>query len=58
MIIDNNLKSNKSIIENEYKKIYRKLEKKYEGEELERQVRIKLMQKRFSSDEINVIQGE
>lgn len=55
-IIDNNLKSNKNVIENEYKKLYRKLERKYEGEELERQVRIKLMQKGFSSDDINNIE--
>ena len=54
-IIDENLKSNKSIIDNEYKKIYRKLEKKYEGEELEKQVRIKLMQKGFFSEDINNI---
>ena len=54
-IIDSNLKSNKSVIENEYKKIYRKLEKKYEGEELERQVRIKLMQRGFSGEDINNI---
>lgn len=54
-IIDSNLKSNKNVIENEYKKIYRKLEKKYEGEELERQVKIKLMQKGFSSEDINII---
>lgn len=55
-IIDNNLKSNKSIIENEYRKIYRKLERKYEGEELERQVKIKLLHKGFSSDDINNIE--
>lgn len=55
-IIDNNVKPNKSVIENEYKKLYRKLERKYEGEELERQVRIKLMQKGFSSDDINNIE--
>lgn len=54
-IIDNNLKSNKGVIENEYRKIYRKLEKKYEGEELERQIRLKLIQKGFSSDDINNI---
>ena len=54
-IIDNNLNSNQIVIENEYKKIYRKLEKKYEGEELEKQVRIKLMQKGFSSEDINNI---
>lgn len=57
-IIDDNLKSNKGVIGNEYKKIYRKLEKKYEGEELERQIRLKLIQKGFSSEDINVIQGE
>lgn len=54
-IIDNNLKSNKSIIKNEYEKIYRKLERKFEGEELEKQVRNKLFQKGFSSDDINNI---
>lgn len=55
-IIDNNLKQNNNILENEYKKIYRKIEKKYEGEELERQIRIKLMQKGFSSEDINNIE--
>lgn len=54
-ITDNNLKSTKNVVDNEYRKIYRKLEKKYEGEELERQVRIKLLQKGFSSDDINNI---
>ena len=47
---DNNL-----IIKKEYDRLFRKLYKKYEGEELKYQIKNRLYQKGFSSDDINQI---
>lgn len=47
---DNNL-----IIKKEYDRLFRKLCKKYEGEELKYQIKNRLYQKGFSSDDINQI---
>lgn len=44
---------NSSILEKEYNKIYNKLVKRYDGSSLDYQVRIKLMQKGFSSSDID-----
>ena len=55
-IIDENKCSNSNIINNEYKKIYTKFSKKYEGIELERLIKNKLIQKGFSSEEIENIE--
>ena len=55
-IINNNLKNNNDVINNEYKKLYRKLSNKYQDDDLERQIKNKLIQKGFSSDEINSIE--
>ena len=43
------------VIEKEYQKIYNKLSKKYEGSELNYQVRVKLLQKGFSNSEIEKV---
>jgi regulatory protein len=51
------IKVDERIIEKEYHKIYSKLSKKFEGNELEYQVRIKLLQKGFSNSEIDEIKG-
>ena len=48
-------KTDKKIITKEYNKILNKLSKKYEGSELNYQVRIKLLQKGFSNSEIEEI---
>ena len=55
-IIDENKCSNSNIINNEYKKFYTKFSKKYEGIELERLIKNKLIQKGFSSEEIENIE--
>lgn len=55
-IIDENKCSNSNIINNEYKKIYTKFSKKHEGIELERLIKNKLIQKGFSSEEIENIE--
>ncbi|MBQ4032273.1 MAG: RecX family transcriptional regulator [Bacilli bacterium] len=49
------LSTDSKIIEKEYRKIYNKLSKKYEGNELTYQVKIKLLQKGFSNSEIEEI---
>ena len=43
------------IIKKEYDRLFRKLCKKYEGEELKYQIKNRLYQKGFSSDDINQI---
>lgn len=45
---------NSIILEKEYNKIYNKLSKKYDGINLEFQVKIKLIQKGFSSSDIDI----
>lgn len=57
-VLENRLVSNKSIINNEYKKIKNKLSHKYSDYELEKQINFKLQQKGFSSEEINQIEKE
>ena len=49
------LSTDSKIIEKEYRKIYNKLSKKYEGNELNYQVRMKLLQKGFSNSEIEEV---
>ncbi len=51
-ILEDNTIKNDNIIEKEYKKLYSKLNKKYEGEELYSKIRMKLYQKGFSNEEI------
>lgn len=55
-LINDNLGDDHSVINNEYKKVLEKLNLKYEGEELERQIRQKLRQKGFSLEDINSIE--
>lgn len=52
-IIDKNIKNDSNILENEFNKIYLKIEKKYSGLELKNKIRQKLYQKGFSIEEIN-----
>lgn len=52
-ILDENISKNDNIIEKEYKKLYTKLSKKYEGKELYSKIRMKLYQKGFNYEEIN-----
>ena len=47
------INTDKKIIENEYKKVYNHLAKKYEGENLKYQIKMKLFQKGFTSEEIS-----
>ena len=54
-IINDNLKINNNIVTGEYNKLYKRLSSKYEGEMLERQIKNKLIQKGFSSDELSNI---
>ena len=49
------LKTDSKVIEKEYRKIYNKLSKKYDGNELSYQVKIKLLQKGFSNSEIEKV---
>ena len=51
-ILDNNLKNDNSILEKEFNKIYNKLNKKYEGSELNKRVEQKLYSKGFNISEI------
>lgn len=55
-IINENMDNSNSVVQNEYKKIFNKLSKKYDGEELDRMIKSKLIQKGFSSEEINKIE--
>lgn len=55
-IIDKNIDNSNTVIQNEYKKLFNKLSKKYYDEELDRMIKNKLIQKGFSSDEINKIE--
>lgn len=55
-IINENMDNSNSVVQNEYKKIFNKLSKKYDGEELDRMIKNKLIQKGFSSEEINKIE--
>lgn len=50
-----NINVDNSILQKEYNKIYNKLSKKYEGNELVYQTRIKLLQKGFSNSDIDEI---
>lgn len=52
-ILEENLKTDTNILENEYNKIYFKLQKKYSGVELKNKIKQKLYQKGFSMEEIN-----
>ena len=52
-IINKNIDNNNTVIQNEYKKLFNKLSKKYENEELDRMIKNKLIQKGFSLEEIN-----
>ena len=54
-IIDNNLSSDNSILENELNKVYNKFKNKYNGYELENKVKQRLIQKGFSVGEINIL---
>lgn len=49
---------NNDVIKKEYEKLYNKLSKKYEGNELNYKIRGKLFQKGFNSEEINNINGD
>lgn len=53
VIHNSEFKDNSSILEKEYNKFYNKLSKKFDGSTLDYQVRIKLIQKGFSSSEID-----
>lgn len=55
-ILEENMNSNNSIINNEYRKIYNKLSRKYSGEELDKMVINKLIQKGFRKEEIDKIE--
>lgn len=55
-IINENIDNNNSVIQNEYKKLFNKLSKKYDDEELNRMIKNKLIQKGFSLEEINKIE--
>lgn len=55
-IINENIDNNNSAIQNEYKKLFNKLSKKYDDEELNRMIKNKLIQKGFSLEEINKIE--
>lgn len=55
-IINENIDNNNSVIQNEYKKLFNKLSKKYYDEELNRMIKNKLIQKGFSLEEINKIE--
>ena len=54
-IIENNQKEDNSIIKKEYNKLYNKLKRKYNEEELNKIIKQKLYQKGFNIDEINSI---
>lgn len=54
-IIDNNLNNSDEIIKKEYIKLYNKLSKKYNGEELLLKIKQKLLYKGFESNKINEI---
>ena len=55
-IINENIDNNNSVIQNEYKKLFDKLSKKYDDEELNKMIKNKLIQKGFSLEEINKIE--
>lgn len=55
-IINENIDNNNSVIQNEYKKLFNKLSKKYDDEELNRMIKNKLIQKGFALEEINKIE--
>jgi len=57
-IIENNLKNNNNILEKEFDKVYNKLKIKYSALELENKVKQKLLQKGFSSGDINKLLQE
>ena len=46
------------IIQKEYKKLFNKLSKKYETPDLEYQIKMRLLQKGFTSEEINNIKKD
>ena len=50
------LATDERVIRKEYQKVYNKLSKKYEGSELNYQVRVKLLQKGFSNFDIEKVQ--
>jgi len=50
------LATDERVIRKEYQKVYNKLSKKYEGSELNYQVRVKLLQKGFSNSDIEKVQ--
>ena len=53
VIHNSEFKDNSSILEKEYNKFYNKLSRKFDGSTLDYQVNIKLLQKGFSSSEID-----
>ncbi len=55
-ILEEHISSNNIVINNEYKKLYNKLSRKYDGEELERMIINKLLQKGFTKEEIEQIE--
>ena len=57
-ILENNLKSDNNILENEFNKVYDKLKSKYSGYELENKVKQKLIQKGFCVGDINILLQE
>ena len=52
-IIDNNLKDNLKVLNNEFDKIYLKFKNKYSGIELQNKLKQKLIQKGFNIEDIN-----
>ena len=47
-----------SVVRKEYMKLYNKLSKKLEGSDLDYQIRMKLFQKGFTTEEIEAIKKE
>lgn len=54
-ILEENIIDDNNILDNEFDKIYFKLLKKYDGEELIKKVKIKLLSKGFKLEEINIL---
>ena len=52
-ILENNLKDNNNILNNEFDRVYNKLKVKYSGNELNNKTKQKLIQKGFSIHDIN-----
>ena len=58
VIHDTSFTTDLTVVKKEYNKIYNKLNKKYDGSELDYQIKMKLHQKGFTSDEIEQIKKE